>query len=471
MAHEFKDIDPNASTGAKVTSWFENRFPTAFSAYKVHMSEYYAPKNFNFWYIFGSLALLVLVIQIVTGIFLVMHYKPDAEKAFASVEYIMRDVPWGWLIRYMHSTGASAFFVVVYLHMFRGLLYGSYRKPRELVWIFGCAIFLALMAEAFMGYLLPWGQMSYWGAQVIVNLFAAIPFVGPDLAILIRGDYVVGDATLNRFFSFHVIAVPLVLLGLVVAHLLALHDVGSNNPDGVEIKAPGAPKDAKGNPLDGVPFHPYYTVHDIFGVGVFLFLFSVVVFFAPEFGGYFLEYNNFIPADPLQTPAHIAPVWYFTPFYSMLRAITTEMMYVLVACVGLAAVFAVLKTKMAGLFKLVIVGAAVVAVALMLSIDAKFWGVVVMGGAVVILFGLPWFDLSPVKSIRYRPSWHKYLYAVFVVNFLILGYLGVQPPSPTGERVSQVGTLFYFGFFLLMPWWSQLGTPKAVPDRVTFKPH
>ncbi|MFZ7310057.1 cytochrome b [Comamonas jiangduensis] len=471
MAHEFKDIDPNASTGAKVTNWFENRFPTAFSAYKVHMSEYYAPKNFNFWYIFGSLALLVLVIQIVTGIFLVMHYKPDAEKAFASVEYIMRDVPWGWLIRYMHSTGASAFFVVVYLHMFRGLLYGSYRKPRELVWIFGCAIFLALMAEAFMGYLLPWGQMSYWGAQVIVNLFAAIPFVGPDLAILIRGDYVVGDATLNRFFSFHVIAVPLVLLGLVVAHLLALHDVGSNNPDGVEIKAPGAPKDAKGNPLDGVPFHPYYTVHDIFGVGVFLFLFSAVVFFAPEFGGYFLEYNNFIPADPLQTPAHIAPVWYFTPFYSMLRAITTEMMYVLVACVGLAAVFAVLKTKMAGLFKLVIVGAAVVAVVLMLSIDAKFWGVVVMGGAVVILFGLPWFDLSPVKSIRYRPSWHKYLYAVFVVNFLILGYLGVQPPSPTGERVSQVGTLFYFGFFLLMPWWSQLGTPKAVPDRVTFKPH
>ena len=471
MAHEFKDIDPNASTGAKVTNWFENRFPTAFSAYKVHMSEYYAPKNFNFWYIFGSLALLVLVIQIGTGICLVMHYKPDAEKAFASVEYIMRDVPWGWLIRYMHSTGASAFFVVVYLHMFRGLLYGSYRKPRELVWIFGCAIFLALMAEAFMGYLLPWGQMSYWGAQVIVNLFAAIPFVGPDLAILIRGDYVVGDATLNRFFSFHVIAVPLVLLGLVVAHLLALHDVGSNNPDGVEIKAPGAPKDAKGNPLDGVPFHPYYTVHDIFGVGVFLFLFSAVVFFAPEFGGYFLEYNNFIPADPLQTPAHIAPVWYFTPFYSMLRAITTEMMYVLVACVGLAAVFAVLKTKMAGLFKLVIVGAAVVAVVLMLSIDAKFWGVVVMGGAVVILFGLPWFDLSPVKSIRYRPSWHKYLYAVFVVNFLILGYLGVQPPSPTGERVSQVGTLFYFGFFLLMPWWSQLGTPKAVPDRVTFKPH
>lgn len=471
MAHEFKELDPNAPTGAKVTNWFENRFPSAFAGYKQHMSEYYAPKNFNFWYIFGSLALLVLVIQIVTGIFLVMHYKPDAEKAFASVEYIMRDVPWGWLIRYMHSTGASAFFVVVYLHMFRGLLYGSYRKPRELVWIFGCAIFLALMAEAFMGYLLPWGQMSYWGAQVIVNLFAAVPFVGPDLALLIRGDYVVGDATLNRFFSFHVIAVPLVLLGLVVAHLLALHDVGSNNPDGVEIKAPSAPKDVEGNPLDGIPFHPYYTVHDIFGVGVFLFLFSAVVFFAPEFGGYFLEYNNFIPADPLKTPAHIAPVWYFTPFYSMLRAITTEMMYVLVACVALAAAFAVLKTKMAGLFKVVILGGALVAVAAMLLFDAKFWGVVVMGGAVVILFGLPWFDLSPVKSIRYRPSWHKYVYAVFVVNFLILGYLGVQAPSPIGERVSQVGTLFYFGFFLLMPWWSQLGTPKPVPDRVTFKPH
>ena len=471
MAHEFKDIDPNAPTGAKVMNWFENRFPTAFSAYKVHMSEYYAPKNFNFWYIFGSLALLVLVIQIVTGIFLVMNYKPDAEKAFASVEYIMRDVPWGWLIRYMHSTGASAFFVVVYLHMFRGLLYGSYRKPRELVWIFGCAIFLALMAEAFMGYLLPWGQMSYWGAQVIVNLFAAVPLVGPDLALLIRGDYVVGDATLNRFFSFHVIAVPLVLIGLVVAHLLALHDVGSNNPDGVEIKAPSAPKDAKGNPLDGVPFHPYYTVHDIFGVAVFLFIFSAVVFFAPEFGGYFLEYNNFIPADPLKTPNHIAPVWYFTPFYSMLRAITSEMMYVLVACVGLGMGFAALKSKLPGLFKLAAVGAGAVAIVLMLAIDAKFWGVVVMGGAVVILFALPWLDHCAVKSIRYRPGWHKWLYAVFVVNFIVLGYLGVLPPFPLGEKVSQAGTLLYFGFFLLMPWWSQLGATKPVPSRVTFKPH
>ncbi|WP_373797834.1 cytochrome b, partial [Achromobacter insuavis] len=293
---EFKEAPAGASAGVKTLTWLENRFPTAFDAYKVHMAEYYAPKNFNWWYIFGSLALLVLVIQIVTGIFLVMHYKPDANLAFASVEYIMRDVPWGWLIRYMHSTGASAFFIVVYLHMFRGLIYGSYRKPRELVWIFGCAIFLRLMAEAFMGYLLPWGQMSYWGAQVIINLFAAIPLVGEELSTLIRGDFVVGDATLNRFFSFHVIAVPLVLLGLVVAHLLALHDVGSNNPDGVEIKKHKDPK--TGIPLDGVPFHPYYTVHDIYAACLFLMVFTSIIFFAPEFGGYFLEYNNFIPADP-----------------------------------------------------------------------------------------------------------------------------------------------------------------------------
>jgi ubiquinol-cytochrome c reductase cytochrome b subunit len=451
-----------------VTVWFENRFPTAFAEYKKHMSEYYAPKNFNFWYFFGSLAMLVLVIQIVTGIFLVMHYKPDAALAFASVEYIMRDVPWGWLVRYMHSTGASAFFIVVYLHMFRGLIYGSYRKPRELVWIFGCAIFLALMGEAFMGYLLPWGQMSYWGAQVIINLFSAIPFIGPDLSLLIRGDYVVGDATLNRFFSFHVIAVPLVLLGLVVAHLLALHDVGSNNPDGVEIKAK---LDAQGRPLDGIPFHPYYTVHDIMGVSVFLIVFSAIMFFAPELGGYFLEYNNFIPADPLKTPLHIAPVWYFTPYYSMLRAITSEMMYVLIACVVLGAALGVLKAKIGGLFKALIVGAAVAVCAMMLAIDAKFWGVVVMGGAVIILFFLPWLDFSPVKSIRYRPGWHKIVYGVFVVNFLILGYLGVLPPSPIGERVSQFGTLFYFGFFLLMPWWSRLGEFKPVPERVTFAAH
>ena len=467
---EFKEISPDAPIAAKAMNWLDNRFPAS-KLYKEHMSEYYAPKNFNFWYIFGSLAMLVLVIQIVTGIFLTMNYKPDAALAFGSVEYIMRDVPWGWLIRYMHSTGASAFFVVVYLHMFRGLMYGSYRKPRELIWVFGCAIFLALMAEAFMGYLLPWGQMSYWGAQVIVNLFAAIPFIGPDLALLIRGDYVVGDATLNRFFAFHVIAVPLVLLGLVVAHIIALHEVGSNNPDGVEIKGPNAPRDAAGHPLDGIPFHPYYTVHDIFGVSVFLMIFSAIIFFAPEFGGYFLEYNNFIPADPLKTPLHIAPVWYFTPFYSMLRAITSEMMYALIACVLGGALLGVLKARVSGLIKLVILGAAVVLVAAMLMIDAKFWGVVVMGGAVIILFFLPWLDKSEVKSMRYRPTWNKYLYAIFVINFLILGYLGVQPPSATGERVSQVGTLFYFGFFFLMPWWSRLGTFKRVPDRVTFAAH
>ncbi len=467
---EFKEISPDAPIAAKAMNWLDNRFPAS-KLYKEHLSEYYAPKNFNFWYIFGSLALLVLVIQIVTGIFLTMNYKPEASLAFGSVEYIMRDVPWGWLIRYMHSTGASAFFIVVYMHMFRGLIYGSYRKPRELIWVFGCAIFLALMAEAFMGYLLPWGQMSYWGAQVIVNLFAAIPFIGPDLALLIRGDYVVGDATLNRFFAFHVIAVPLVLLGLVVAHIIALHEVGSNNPDGVEVKGPNAPRDAAGHPLDAIPFHPYYTVHDIFGVSVFLMIFSAIIFFAPEFGGYFLEYNNFIPADSLKTPLHIAPVWYFTPYYSMLRAITSEMMYALIACVLAGAVLGVLKAKISGLFKAVIVGAAVVLVGAMLMIDAKFWGVVVMGGAVIILFFLPWLDKSEVKSIRYRPSWNKYLYGIFVVNFLILGYLGVQPPSAIGERVSQVGTLFYFGFFLLMPWWSRLGTFKRVPDRVIFAAH
>ena len=464
---ELKEISPNAPVGAKLLNWVDNRFPAS-KLYNEHMGEYFAPKNFNFWYVFGSLALLVLVIQIVTGIFLTMHYKPDAALAFGSVEYIMRDVPWGWLIRYMHSTGASAFFIVVYLHMFRGLMYGSYRKPRELIWIFGCAIFLALMAEAFMGYLLPWGQMSYWGAQVIVNLFAAIPFIGPDLALLIRGDFVVGDATLNRFFAFHVIAVPLVLLGLVVAHLIALHEVGSNNPDGVEIKAH---KDANGKPLDGIAFHPYYTVHDIFAVSVFLMIFTGIIFFAPEAGGYFLEYNNFIPADPLKTPLHIAPVWYFTPFYSMLRAVTGQMMYAFVACVVAAAAFTILKGRVAAALKGAIAVVALGVVAAMLAFDPKFWGVVVMGGAVIILFFLPWLDHSEVKSIRYRPDWHKYLYAVFVVNFIVLGYLGIKAPSALNERVSQVGTLFYFGFFFLMPWWSRLGTFKTVPDRVTFAAH
>ena len=475
---QFKTVPADAPVAQKLMNWVDNRFP-ATKLYNEHLAEYYAPKNFNFWYFFGSLALLVLVIQIVTGIFLVMHYKPDAANAFASVEYIMRDVPWGWLVRYMHSTGASAFFVVVYMHMFRGLIYGSYRKPRELVWIFGCAIFLCLMAEAFMGYLLPWGQMSYWGAQVIVNLFAAVPFVGPDLALLIRGDYVVSDATLNRFFSFHVIAVPLVLLGLVVAHIIALHEVGSNNPDGIEIKEKKA---ADGKPLDGIPFHPYYTVHDILGVSVFLMIFTAIIFFAPELGGYFLEYNNFIPADPLKTPLHIAPVWYFTPYYSMLRATTDTMMTVLSIIVALATVGVLVKSRFSGAIKaaVVVVGLGVLAafgafkftgVPQLAGFDAKFWGVVVMGGAVIILFFLPWLDHSPVKSIRYRAAWHKYLYAIFVLFFFVLGYLGIQPPSEIGTLIAQIGTLYYFGFFLLMPWWSQIGEPKPVPDRVVFAAH
>jgi ubiquinol-cytochrome c reductase cytochrome b subunit len=479
---QFKEISPNATAMQKLANWFDNRFPTAGAEYRKHVSEYYAPKNFNFWYFFGSLAMLVLVIQIVTGIFLTMHYKPDAALAFGSVEYIMRDVPWGWLIRYMHSTGASAFFIVVYLHMYRGLIYGSYRKPRELVWLFGCAIFLALMAEAFMGYLLPWGQMSYWGAQVIINLFSAIPFIGPDLSEWIRGDYVVGDATLNRFFAFHVIAVPLVLLGLVVAHLLALHDVGSNNPDGIEIKGPDAKLDAHGHPVDGVPFHPYYTVHDIFGVSVFLMVFTAIIFFAPEVGGYFLEYNNFIPADSLKTPLHIAPVWYFTPFYSMLRAITTEMMYALSAILLITVAWVLIKTSASALTKALLVVLAIAflwmfnafgftGVAALQGIDAKFWGVVVMGGAVIILFFLPWLDKSPVKSIRYRPGWHKAVFGVFIVDFVVLAYLGTQPPSPAGERISQLGTLFYFGFFLLMPWWTTRGKCKPVPERITFAAH
>jgi ubiquinol-cytochrome c reductase cytochrome b subunit len=479
---EFKEISPNASATEKLANWFDNRFPTAGAAYRTHMSEYYAPKNFNFWYFFGSLAIVVLVIQIVTGIFLTMNYKPDAALAFGSVEYIMRDVSWGWLIRYMHSTGASSFFIVVYLHMFRGLIYGSHRKPRELVWLFGCGIFLVLMAEAFMGYLLPWGQMSYWGAQVIINLFSAIPFVGPDLSTWIRGDYVVGDATLNRFFAFHVIAVPLVLLGLIVAHIFALHDVGSNNPDGVEIKGPGAPRDANGHPVDGIPFHPYYTVHDILGVAVFLLVFSAIVFFAPEGGGYFLEANNFIPADSLKTPLHIAPVWYFTPFYSMLRAITSEMMYALSVILVLGIGFVLVKTRASSMTKGLLVVLMIVFLWLfnafgitgmraLQGLDAKFWGVLVMIGSVLTMFFLPWLDKSPVKSIRYRPGWHKIVLGVFVIDFLVLGYLGTEPPSPIGNLISQIGTLFYFGFFWLMPWWSRLGEFKTVPQRITFAAH
>jgi len=467
MAFQEKQLPPDAPLSQKALNWVDSRFPLT-PTWKAHLSEYYAPKNFNFWYAFGSLALLVLVIQIVTGIFLVMHYKPDANLAFASVEYIMRDVPWGWLVRYMHSTGASAFFVVVYLHMLRGLLYGSYRKPRELVWLFGVAIFLCLMAEAFFGYLLPWGQMSYWGAQVIVNLFGAIPFIGPDLSLWIRGDYVVSDATLNRFFSFHVIAIPLVLLGLVVAHIIALHEVGSNNPDGIEIKEK---VDANGKPLDGIPFHPYYSVHDVYVAAVFLLLFSAVVFFAPEMGGYFLEYNNFIPADPLKTPPHIAPVWYFTPFYSILRATTSAFMWALIVGVIGYVLLIVLTTRLSSKIKIATAVIGLVTVIAMLVFDAKFWGVVLMGVSVLILAGLPWLDRSPVRSIRYRPNWHKWVYVVFGISFLILGYLGVLPPTEGRTLVSQVCTFIYFGFFLLMPWWSAMGTFKPVPERVTFQPH
>ncbi|NGM86106.1 cytochrome bc complex cytochrome b subunit [Parapusillimonas sp. SGNA-6] len=462
MAGE-KTVDTTGLLG-----WIDKRFPLT-SMVKEHMSEYYAPKNFNFWYFFGSLAMLVLVIQIVTGIFLVMNYKPDAKLAFESVEYIMREVPWGWLIRYMHSTGASMFFVVVYLHMLRGLFYGSYRKPRELVWIFGVAIFLSLMGEAFFGYLLPWGQMSYWGAQVIVNLFSAIPFIGPELAIWIRGDYVVSDATLNRFFAFHVIAIPLVLIGLVVAHIIALHEVGSNNPDGVEIKQ--GPKDRYGRPMDGIPFHPYYSVHDLVGVAGFLIVFALIIFFGPEMGGYFLEYNNFIPADPLKTPPHIAPVWYFTPFYSMLRATTADFTWVLAGAAVLAAIILFIKGNLKGVWRIAVPVILLLVAVLLRTIDAKFWGVVAMGGAVVILFFLPWLDHSPVKSIRYRPTWHKYLYAIFIVNFLVLGYLGTQAPNPTFNLMSQIGTVIYLAFFLVMPAWSRIGTFKQVPDRVTFRAH
>jgi len=402
--------------------WIDARFPLT-KMWEEHLSKYYAPKNFNFWYFFGSLALLALVIQIITGIFLTMNYKPSADEAFASVEYIMRDVEWGWLIRYMHSTGASAFFLVVYLHMFRAMLYGSYKQPRELLWLFGMMIYLALMAEAFFGYLLPWGQMSYWGAQVIISLFGAIPVIGDDLSLWIRGDFVISDVTLNRFFALHVIAVPLVLLVLVVMHILALHEVGSNNPDGVEIKKN---KDENGIPKDGIPFHPYYTVKDIVGVVVFLMFFSFVMFFIPEGGGLFLEAPNFEPADPLKTPEHIAPVWYFTPYYAMLRAVTID--------IG--------------------------------PLSAKFLGVIVMGAAVVILFFLPWLDRSPVKSIRYRGPIYKIMLAAFVVSFFVLGYLGTQAPTAGRTMLAQAGTIMYFAFFLLMPIYTRIDKTKPVPDRV-----
>lgn len=397
--------------------WIDERFPLS-SFVNEHLVKYYAPKNFNFLYFFGSLALVVLVIQILTGIFLTMNYKPDAKLAFDSVEYIMRDVSWGWLIRYMHSTGASAFFIVVYLHMFRALFYGSYKQPRELLWVFGMVIFVLLMAEAFMGYLLPWGQMSFWGAQVIISLFGAIPVVGEDLALLIRGDYVIADATLNRFFAFHVIAVPLALAGLVVLHLTALHTVGSNNPDGIEIKKN---KGADGIPVDGIPFHPYYTVKDLVGLGIFLIFFAFIVFYWPEFGGYFLEAPNFEPADAMRTPEHIAPVWYFTPFYAILRAVPD-----------------------------------------------KLGGVIAMGGSIVVLFILPWLDRGEVKSIRYRSKFFKLALTAFVICFMALGVLGTLPATPTATVFARIFSIGYFLFFLTLPLYSTRETNKALPERLGY---
>jgi ubiquinol-cytochrome c reductase cytochrome b subunit len=397
-------------------AWIDERFP-ATKLWNEHLAEYYTPKNFNFMYFFGSLALMVLVIQIVSGIFLTMHYKPDAAMAFASVEYIMRDVPYGWLIRYIHSTGATAFFVVVYLHMLRGLMYGSYKKPRELIWLFGMFIYLALMAEAFMGYLLPWGQMSYWGAQVIISLFSAIPVIGDDLTLWIRGDFVIGDATLNRFFALHVIALPFVLVFLVIAHIIALHEVGSNNPDGVEIKKT---KDANGIPLDGIPFHPYYSVKDIVGVVVFLFFFSVIMFYFPDGGGYMLEHANFIASDPLKTPEHIAPVWYFTPFYAILRAVPDKLM-----------------------------------------------GVGAMFGAIAVLFILPWIDRCKVKSIRYRSGIYKANLIMFCISFVVLGWLAMQPVNETITFLSRLFSFLYFAFFAILFITSKNEKTKPVPDRVT----
>ncbi|EST15644.1 hypothetical protein EDP1_729 [Pseudomonas putida S610] len=401
---------------SKFMDWIDARFP-ATKMWEDHLSKYYAPKNFNFLYFFGSLALLVLVNQIVTGVWLTMSFTPSAEEAFASVEYIMRDVEYGWILRYLHSTGASAFFIVVYLHMFRGLLYGSYQKPRELVWLFGMLIYLALMAEAFMGYLLPWGQMSYWGAQVIISLFGAIPVIGDDITQWIRGDYLISGITLNRFFALHVVALPIVILGLVVLHILALHEVGSNNPDGIDIKKH---KDENGIPLDGIPFHPYYTVKDIVGVVVFLFVFCAVVFFFPEMGGYFLEKPNFEQANAFKTPEHIAPVWYFTPFYAILRAVPDKLM-----------------------------------------------GVIAMGAAIAVLFVLPWLDRSPVRSMRYKGWISKLFLLVFCVAFIVLGVLGVLAPTPGRTLLSQVCTVLYFAYFLLMPFYTRLEKTKPVPERVT----
>jgi ubiquinol-cytochrome c reductase cytochrome b subunit len=414
-------IVPNPHKTTGFIGWIDDRFPLT-KLWKDHISEYYAPKNFNWWYTFGSLALLVLVNQLLTGIWLAMHYKPGDELAFDSIEYIMRDVPWGDTLRYLHSTGASAFFIVVYLHMFRGVMYGSHRKPRELIWIFGCLIYLCLMAEAFCGYVLPWGNMSYWGASVIINLFGTIPFVGDTLVLWIQGDYTPSDSTLNRLFSLHVVALPFALVGLVIAHIMALHEVGSNNPDGVEIKKKKDPN--TGIPLDGIPFHPYYTVKDILGVGVFLILFLGVVFFAPDGGGYLLEKPNFSPANPLSTPEHITPAWYFGAFYAMLRAVPSYF-------------------------------------------HTQIWGVIVMFGAVALIFFLPWLDRSPVKSIRYRGPLFKVSVALFAVTFVMLNYLGMQPTTAGRTTLAQLGTFIYYAFFLGLPWISKYDSYKPEPERVT----
>ena len=401
-------------------SWIDQRFPLS-KVWNEHLAEYYTPRNFNFWYFFGGLAVLMLGMQLLSGLFLTMYYKPDAAEAFASVEYIMRDIEWGWLIRYLHSTGASAFFVIIYLHMFRALLYGSYKGPREFLWILGMLLYVLLAAEAFFGYVLPWGQMSFWGAQVIISLFGSVPVIGPDLLVWILGDYAVGDATLNRFFSLHVIVLPLLLVVLVFLHLVALHHVGSNNPDGIEIKEN---KDKDGIPKDGIPFHPYFTIKDSMVVVGFIWIMFAVIFYAPALNGYFLEHANFVEANPLKTPEHIAPVWYLTPFYSVLRAIPP-------------------------------------------MFGSQFPGVLAMFAAILIFFALPWLDRSPVKSIRYRSPIYKWALGIFVVSFVMLGWLGLKPVTPTYALLGRIATALYFAYFILMPWYTSIGKTKEVPTRVT----
>jgi ubiquinol-cytochrome c reductase cytochrome b subunit len=443
-----------------LTAWLNQRLPVA-AWWRAQMSGYPVPKNLNVWYVFGSLALLLLANQVLTGIFLTMNYQPSAALAFASVQHIMREVRWGWLIRYLHVAGASLFFAVLYLHLFRGVLYGSYRAPRELVWLLGCTLFICLIAEAFCGYLLPWGQMSYWGAQVITNLFSSIPVIGPDLALWIRGDYVVSDVTLNRFFALHVIAIPLVVMALALVHLVALRQVGSNNPDGIDIKHR---LNAQGVPLDSVPFHPYYTVRDLLGVCVFLMVFAAIVFFAPTMGGYFLEANNFVPANPLQTPAEISPAWYFTAFYAMLRATTGTFRIALMVVAAACGLLALARAR--GKWRMSLPAAALLVVLMMMLTQAKFLGVVVMASALFVLFFLPWLDRAPVRSIRYRPLFHRLLLAVFVVAFLTLAFLGTRPTSPVRILIAQICTFIYFAFFLGMPFWSTRGTFVQPPERI-----